>query len=551
MILYTICSSVSCYAHAAWNYERLYNRGTTLFFTLSEKRKTIDIREYRSTLRLLTAMLAVKVFLLFLATASECWCYVVHGESGHRITIDCGDPRALDMKMIQCGGYLYQLFGQGFPWSGISPNITYERGNNGSLKDALDSLDYVCETVDRTRRCLRENNIHGYCLLMNKIPGLLDSMMYFEVICRKRDENVVHSLQCLRDKKVLSTLYFNIAQQCDFDILDDLMVHYRNAYFYTLDILPLRANPSYVPGIVYCLPKTIISTCIGQIIEDQCGLASSVLVQKSFLYLQDRLRAALESAGLDTDICHHDPASSGKIQVTSPNIPPSMSSSSKETAFARFLDEAAPGTALDTVYGQYLRSIIWAVNAEKLCFYLSYYTFRVCLMAADDKLEKPKFNILQEAHQGIPVFYHGSQCQRRGVFKSCWNLFQQICGRQAIPYATHADLMVGGCEIQEKMDRIGCHWQDMLIGHYIEAMRQTSWKINNPMCLQDLRQSLNGTRQIRDLIQLISFILPGVEEIRERCGAEPAAEIRSFIQRLNYTQLDTAKYAITLEKKWG
>ena len=53
---------------------------------------------------------------------------------------------------------------------------------------------------------MQENGIRGYC---HDAANRLDAEMDLRFIChyQQRDENLIHALQCLRDKRVLALSY--------------------------------------------------------------------------------------------------------------------------------------------------------------------------------------------------------------------------------------------------------------------------------------------------------------------------------------------------------
>ncbi len=157
----------------------------------------------------------------------------------HNVTVDCGAIRALGRTGWQCERDIVILSQYGFPWSPQSRHSPNVSDRNKTLRDALDSLNDVCHTSDRSMRCLEENGIRGFCL---RLTGHFYALLDFQVIChhQSRDENLIHSLQCLHDTRVFAMLYFHIADRCrGFGILDDIMRRYKNAYFYGLDIKPV------------------------------------------------------------------------------------------------------------------------------------------------------------------------------------------------------------------------------------------------------------------------------------------------------------------------
>ncbi len=121
---------------------------------------------------------------------------------------------------------LLQLASQCYPWSPSGRNNIPRNVQNvtDNMRDALDSLNHVCYIHDRSQSCLREHDIQDFCLYIGW--GYQVPVIAFRFIChhRQRDENLVRSLQCLQEKRLMVMLYFHIARRCrGFGILDDVM----------------------------------------------------------------------------------------------------------------------------------------------------------------------------------------------------------------------------------------------------------------------------------------------------------------------------------------
>ncbi len=464
----------------------------------------------------------------------------------HYPTIDCGDWDVLHKMVWQCHLELFELAVYGYPWypnggrrnSRHNPNATDK--NNG-LRDALDSLDHVCDTYDRSQTCLEESHIQDYCLATTDFD--VSVPLAFQVVChqQQRDENLVRSLECLYDNRLMVMLYFHIAARCrGMGILDRIMRSYKTALFYIWDIKPI-VSP-IMPVLSYlCIPKSVISTCIHGIVEDHCGTMTADLVQNYLVYYQDWYGQALQSAGLSPNICD--------IAISSDMVPSALpvKSGHAKLGISRLLNITTSGTALDTVWGRYVLAYAQSLSGTDLCTTANaWFAYSVCVMSADDGSEKNKFNILQFAHQQLQLPYHGTQCIRLEEFTACWNLLQQICGPKVRGFEQHATLMVEGCKIQSELDTVGCHWQDMLLPHYMQASRVTVWPIsqqclNDPMNLESAHySSFSGVMD--DLDTVISLLQPGVEEISKKCGSRPAKRLRSLLHKLHYLQRDAAKY---------
>ncbi len=466
----------------------------------------------------------------------------------HNVTMDCGDYLVRYRAVSHCMHDLRQLAYQGYPWSTTHVNIPRNEENvTDKMRDALDSLNHVCYAQDRSQRCLQEHNIRDFCLLSTK--PTYAAAVEFQFIChhRQRDENLIHSLQCLYDNRLLVMLYFHIAHRCrGFSILDEMMIRGKSAYIYSLNVNPFTDLP-YLPPL-HCLPKHVITTCIRQLIDDYCGAMTADLVQDYLLYIQDRFSKALQSAGLASDIKFCENGIGPNFTAPMPRIP----SLHGKLGFLRLLEMAAPGTALDTVYGIGLLAWLQTLSVEELCTTVpAYYAYMACVMSSDGKSEITKFNILQFAHGIIPpLIYHGSHCNRLELFTTCWNLLQEICGPKVRGLEQHATLLVEGCTIQSEMDLAGCHWQDMLLPHYIQASQVTAWPIH-AQCLQSpmwLETSYHYTNITTDLERVISLLQPGVEDISKICGKRLATRVQSVLDKVRYFLYDAYKYNVLLSE---
>ncbi len=467
----------------------------------------------------------------------------------HNSTQVCADFTVRRNTLVRCNRELLMMTPPGYPWfvRGNQTNAQNHQGTTESidtLSDALDSLDHVCHILDRSKRCRKESGISDYCMYAMSLDHITLELD-FQFIChqRHRDENLVHSLQCLHDKRVMVMLYFHIWNDCfrGMDILDDLMARQKKAYFYTLDVNPPGDIPTTLP--LYCIPKSVISTCIRYVVQKHCGTMSADLVQDYLLYRQNSFDEAQRSAGLASDICRQDISHS----IDRPRVPP-ISSHNAKLDFWGLLEMSAPGTALDTMRGRYILGVLQTFSGEELCDDLNVFiAYSACVMSSDAKVEKSRFNVLQYAHRIIGEWYHGAQCNRLEQFKACWQFLREICGSKVRGLEHHATLLMEGCHIQSEMDTSGCHWQDMLLRHYIRASHTTAWpltvqSVSNPMSLESFVYTSTVTK---DLDTVISLLQPGLEEISQKCGSQPAKRLASLLDQLRYLQCDALMYVVS------
>ena len=436
--------------------------------------------------------------------------------SVHNVTVDCGRRTVPKATVWRCQRDTVRLSHYGYPWSSHNSQgkHTDSPSGNNTLRDPLDALNQMCDVHDRSRICMEKIGFSSdYCRATTDFPyRTLD----FHFIChhQQRDENLVHSLRCLYDTRVLTMLYFHIADRCrGFSILNNMMRRFKNAYFYLLDINPIWDHVT-LPRM-YCLPRSVISTCVRDIVQGYCGTITANFVHNYLVYLQDQFAQALKSAGLDSNICDHEINS--EMETTRPALP----SGHTKLGISTLLEIMAPGSALDTVSGKYILSYLHSLSGQEFCT-VTDVVYRACMMSSDDRSEKGKFNILQFAHGRFPVLYHGARCSRLESFTACWNQLRDICGPKVRGFEQHATLWVQGCKIQSDMDAVGCPWQDMLLRYYINASQVTTWPLTsdclgNPLYLED---SYYGTINdiMANLDTVIAFLQQGAKEITRKCG---------------------------------
>ena len=94
-------------------------------------------------------------------------------------------------------------------------NLPHTGGWGGWTADS-----YNIDIIDISQTCLTESRVQDYCLATTAYSHI---SMGFKFIClhKRRDENLVHSLQCLHETRLMAMLYFHIADRCQcLDILE-------------------------------------------------------------------------------------------------------------------------------------------------------------------------------------------------------------------------------------------------------------------------------------------------------------------------------------------
>ncbi len=91
------------------------------------------------------------------------------------------------------------------------------------------------------------------------------------------------------------------------------------------------------------------------------------------------------------------------------------------------------------------------------------------------------------------------------------------------------------------MANIGCDWQNMLIWRYMEASRKTDWPVacqslHNPLILES--NICAGDVFDTNMGRVFTLLQPGVDEIKHKCGSEPAAHLRTLLHKIRYAEDD-------------
>ncbi len=105
-----------------------------------------------------------------------------------------------------------------------------------------------------------------------------------------------------------------------------------------------------------------------------------------------------------------------------------------------------------------------------------------------------------------------------------------------------------GCKIQSDMDIDGCHYQDMLLSHYILASQVTAWPLAGQCTynLMYLENSYYNTSMIKDLDMVLSLLQPGDKEISRICGQHDARRVQDLLLKVRNLLYDTLQYVSIL-----
>lgn len=480
--------------------------------------------------------------------------------SNETFKIPC--PENTSEIIHRCQRDLSNLAMQGYPWyylpESTSQNFSFKDKVKFNSSDAtdlpgdpLDAVNHICEVLEKTETCLEESHVDPACLIVGNSLSSIDQST-FQFLCRKRDTNLLHSLQCLLDTRITTMLDFHILAECwnGVDILNTHMRRTKNALFYNLNVRPPQNTPALVNRFC-CFPTDSLPTCVKPIIRQRCGDRTASMVLDYIKFVQDQYKKDLIRAGLNPDPCTINRSN----YVTNAPKPDfgnySFTTEQKSREFASkfnsVLVQEAPGTFLDTRFGHYVLEYIINISGEELCKPLGVYlAYGMCGFLADDVTEDTEFNILQYAHQLLPTWYHGTRCSNLNVFNACWQGLQTTCGEAASRgVKLHATLLAKSCALNDIMDTKQCKWQDMLLGPYIESSKKTKWPIQGQLpgdFFQLERAIYHGASLGNELIYAIHMLQPGVKKIARKCGIDAAANLTSLYKEIAYHTYDAITF---------
>ncbi len=135
--------------------------------------------------------------------------YLSHGKSEDAI---CRDETIPDL--LQCGRDIRLLAAYGFPWSMASMSETKNQLRNqqmepGNFRDSLDLINHMCKVFDDFSRCLDQHAIPTECLV-SYLPEMFKYHAVFQFVChmQPRSSDLLRSLQCLKETRVVDLLYY-------------------------------------------------------------------------------------------------------------------------------------------------------------------------------------------------------------------------------------------------------------------------------------------------------------------------------------------------------
>ncbi len=386
------------------------------------------------------------------------------------------------LMMRNCQKDLYPLIRNGFPWrvgneNEIQPQGPSRRQLKNIIQDPLDPVNHLCDVFEDFLKCIDEHSIPKTCLLTGS--GQTFRMhTIFNFICNKepRTIDLLHSLRCLQETRVVDLLIFHLAHTYGTSLIDLQAQGTTNAMFRFLDIIPVTYT--YFNTLAFykmanlgliCLPESVISHHVPFIVNGKCGSQAANLIRTYYFYFRAQFNDVLDKMGVRTNICdknsHNNPTRGIENHMTPENIhvePPLRS-------FEQFLEDRSPGTALDTEYGRFVKRVIKDTKVQKFCdpVYALATSFQACLLLSYDISGKGMFNVLHYAHSMTLPYTDYPRALTMKRVNSCWSLLQQICVANSTYFEYNYLVSTGSSHIQTMMDNLTCKWQDMLIGHYI------------------------------------------------------------------------------------
>ncbi len=119
--------------------------------------------------------------------------------------------------MLNCGKRLFPLTTNGFPWGMAKETEIQKDGRNWGqlqniIRDPLDPLNEVCGVYDDFLKCMDRHATPYVCMLSGNGLGFKVHTV-FNFICHKEQRTIdlLHSLRCLQETRVVDLLAFHLA----------------------------------------------------------------------------------------------------------------------------------------------------------------------------------------------------------------------------------------------------------------------------------------------------------------------------------------------------
>ncbi len=171
-------------------------------------------------------------------------------------------------EFMHCLRDLTPLAMNGFPWAlaDMTDQARNQQNQSRNLGDPLDPINLVCNVFGDFLKCLHQYAIPSECMVAGDASAFITHTV-FQFIChvQPRNTDLLHSLQCLKESRVVDLLVFYLADRTGTHV-DDMAQGNVNALFRFMnsDILFLKLfiNPYIMDKLVWkgliCLPEGVL-----------------------------------------------------------------------------------------------------------------------------------------------------------------------------------------------------------------------------------------------------------------------------------------------------
>ncbi len=464
--------------------------------------------------------------------------------------------RGSQLIIRRCAKAISNLATNPFPWCTSTHRQRDDPDIGQSIvEDPMDCIRYACEIFEQFQNCLEQHAIPEVCLF----TILRNARVYidFHFICQLKRTSIemLNPLRCLQERRLLGLVLFHLADRHGASFVDAYSQGNANAFFRFLNaesllttffVDPLGYEDLLSYGLI-CLPQSVLIREIAYIIDESCGAVAARTASDYYLAFRRKFNSILKETGLPVNVCE-DGYKTIQSETAEEKNPESEDGKCGQRRlfytvfdqFHDFLDHNSVGTALDTLYGRYLRLYIKRLAVSDFCNPLLglQLAFRACNLLARGGSAKGIFNIIYFAHAYNYPFMDYPQETTMTRFRSCWNLLVQICGTNTSYFDYVYTVISGTADIQLQMDNLTCQWQDTLIKGYIQVSEAGNlW----PTVFSLARRPLFLTSGVYSFGSLTGSLpdlrigLDGsIKKIAEKCGRKAGRRLKLFYDKLNY-----------------
>ncbi len=161
------------------------------------------------------------------------------------------------LDVLQCRKDLTPLVKNGFPWARANMSELQnqiQQNHRRNLADPLDPINYVCEVFGDFLKCVDQHAIPSECMVSGDASGFVDQIT-FQFVCdiQPRSIDLLHSLQCLTQSRVLDLLVLYLADRSGTHI-DDMAQGNVNALFTLL----MKGNIQFMKFFIEPFPMDLL-----------------------------------------------------------------------------------------------------------------------------------------------------------------------------------------------------------------------------------------------------------------------------------------------------